>query len=175
MYIRFFESCDSFIEPGRRWHIHAHQAQCFRLVQQSRAYMVIRLADQTAQRAAEKVLLSVGAPRLRYRGCRSAHCSLNLFLFDLLGHVWSEDHLAWFIHKADRAEAKLQKQIVVQLYHVVTSQKDCLQRALNDVLAHLASISDRDRVCIDHTEALLVNRPLGFGVNYLLFAMISNR
>jgi hypothetical protein len=39
----------------------------------------------------------------------------------------------------------------------------------------LASISDRDRVCIDHTEALLVNRLLGFGVYYLLFAMISNR
>lgn len=120
-------------------------------------HLVIWFTNHRAQGASEKVLLGVGAPSTRHRGCRSAHRRFNLFLLYFVGQVLSKDNLDGFVHEIDVAEAKLERQVVVKLDHVSNSQPDCAKGVINHVLAHLAGSSDRNRVSVYHAESLLVD------------------
>jgi len=168
----------SFVLVGREFgstgHIQTHQAKGLSLLGKGFIDLRVWLLDHCTQCALEELGLGVCPPGGWNWAVASAHGGLKPLVFNFFGEERCENDLNAFVNKVDVREAELEREVVVEFYHVLDGEEYWLQSIFNNVLSHLAGCGDRNWVGVDHAEALLEDGSLGFGRGNPFFTIVAN-
>ena len=169
-----FSLVASCSDSGVGVHVEAHPSECLSLLMKRLVYFIVGLLDQCSERALEELRLSVGLPGGRHWTCATTHRLLKVFVLDLLRKIRREMHFDLPIDKVHVCESELESDIAFKLDDVLYRKENCAKSIFDNVFAEVASSSDRYSVCKDHTETLLVHRPLRLWLINRVFAVVSH-
>jgi hypothetical protein len=162
---------------GRGAHVETHHFEGLRLLTKSLVNFGIGLEDHGSEIAFVENLLGVCPSGRGYGTVAAAHNRFKLLFGDLFRQEFSKLNLQISVNELNvsETETELELDMAVVFDQILNSEKDSLEAILNYVFAHIATLSNRNSVGVNHSGTLLEDGVLRVGGFHFLFSIVTDK